>query len=103
MPYMPCPWVIIIENKEEQGITLLSRPISRKLPACFHCPRATSLRASSPGVPGGTGVEEGKEEGAPREILPAGYQATTLFFNSLTPKYLYTNSSDQSPRMHFSL
>ena len=82
---------------------MLSRPVSRTLPACFHCPQATNLRASSPGVPGGTGLEEGKGEGAPQEILPAGYQAITLFFNPLKPKYLHTNSPDQSPRMHFSL
>ena len=93
---MRCPWVIIIENKEEEGNTAFQTYL-KKASSLFPLPQATSLRASSPGVPGGTGVEEGKGEGAPREILPTGYQATTLFFNPLKPKYLHTNSPDQSP------
>ena len=76
---MPCPWVIIIENKEEQGNTAFQTYL-KKASSLFPLPQATSLKASSPGVPGGTGLEEGKGEEAPWEILPAGYQATTLFF-----------------------
>lgn len=101
MPYMPCPWVIIIENKEEKGSNAFQTYL-KNASSLFPLP-PSNQPASKLSWGSGAGLEEGKGEGAPREILPAGYQATTLFFNPLKPKYLHTNSPDQSPRMDFSL